>query len=609
MHEINNSETKNYIKDIVLSMPEKPGCYQYLNEKAEIIYIGKAKNLKKRVSSYFNKDQHNNKTNVLVSKIRDIKYIVVKTEEDALLLENNLIKKYKPKYNVLLKDDKTYPSICITNELFPRVIKTRKVINNGNTYFGPYSHIATLNGLMDLIKNMYPIRTCNLKITEENIRTRKFRPCLEYQMKNCNAPCAGLQKHNDYLEGINEIKEILKGNTTDINKVLLDRMRKLAEEMKFEEAQQTKQKYMLLENYRSKSEVVVSSIDNVDVFSIEDDKQIAYINYLHVTKGCINQGFTFEYKKKLNESLSDLLAMGIIEMRSRYKNYANEVIIPFPLSIELQNVTFTVPQKGEKKKLLNLSTLNVKQYKADKIKQADKLNPEQRSIRLMNDIKQALALDKLPVHIECFDNSNISGKDAVAGCIVFKKCKPSRKEYRKYIIKSVEGPDDYASMREVVQRRYSRIIKEQGILPNLIITDGGRGQMKVVREVIEELGLKIPIAGLAKDSNHRTNELLYGFPPVVIGMKTDSSIFRFMNQIQNEVHRFAITYHREKRSKRQIESTLDDIKGIGEKTKTLLLRKFKSLKRIKEASFKDLSEEIGNAKAKKIIEALGNNTF
>lgn len=598
-------KTLDYLKGIVLNLPESPGCYQYLNENGEIIYVGKAKNLKRRVYSYFSKEHQSRKTAMLVSKIRDIKYVVVNTEEDALLLENNLIKRYKPHYNVLLKDDKTYPSICITNEYFPRIFKTRKIIRNGSSYFGPYSHIPTLNSLLELIKNLYPLRTCHLPLTPENIRNGKFNVCLEYHIKNCKAPCIAKESHEDYMKYIQEAKEILKGNTAEIERELLKQMQQLASEMKFEEAQMIKQKYDLLENYRSKSEVVSQILHNIDVFSIEDDEQSAFINYLHVTNGCINQAFTFEYKKKLNESAEDLLMLGITEMRERYQSHSKEIIVPFSISYELGNLTVTVPQKGEKKKLLDLSLLNVRQYKLDRLKQAEKLNPEQKSVRLMKEIQQALNLEKLPIQIECFDNSNISGTDAVAACVVFKKCKPSKQDYRKYHIKTVAGPDDYASMKEVVRRRYSRAVEENAPLPDLIITDGGKGQMEVVREVVEdELHLHIPIAGLAKNDRHRTHELLYGFPPVVIGLKLDSPLFRLMTQIQDEVHRFAITFHRNERSKHQIASELDHIKGIGEKTKTVLLKHFKSVKRIRQASLEELTEIIGPAKAKIVLENL-----
>ncbi len=594
------SKRSEYLKGIVSNLPEKPGIYQYLNEEGTIIYVGKAKNLKRRVYSYFSKEHEPGKTRMLVSKIADIRYIVVNTEEDALLLENNLIKKYKPRYNVLLKDDKTYPSICVQNEYFPRVFKTRKIIRNGSAYFGPYSHLPSMYAVLDLIKHLYPLRTCNLNLSPENISSGKFNVCLEYHIKNCAGPCIGKQSQEEYLKNIGEIKEILKGNTNEISRLLLEQMQTLAAEMKFEEAQKVKEKYLLIENYRSKSEVVSAVLHNVDVFSIEEEEpNTAFINYLHITNGVINQAFTFEYKKRLNESKEELLTLGIIEMRERYKSTSKEIIVPFELDMELNNVVFTVPQRGDKKKLLELSILNVKQYKADRLKQAEKLNPEQRSMRLMKEIQEELHLKELPMQIECFDNSNIQGSDAVAACVVFKKAKPSKKDYRKYLIKTVVGPDDYASMKEVVRRRYQRAIDENAPLPDLIITDGGKGQMEVVREVIEEeLHLSIPIAGLAKDNRHRTSELLFGFPPQTIGIKQHSPLFRLLTQIQDEVHRFAITFHRDKRSKRQVASALDSIKGIGEKTKTALLKEFKSVKRIREASLEDISKVVGEAKAK-----------
>ena len=594
------SKRSEYLKGIVSNLPEKPGIYQYLNEEGTIIYVGKAKNLKRRVYSYFSKEHEPGKTRMLVSKIADIRYIVVNTEEDALLLENNLIKKYKPRYNVLLKDDKTYPSICVQNEYFPRVFKTRKIIRNGSAYFGPYSHLPSMYAVLDLIKHLYPLRTCNLNLSPENISSGKFNVCLEYHIKNCAGPCIGKQSQEEYLKNIGEIKEILKGNTNEISRLLLEQMQTLAAEMKFEEAQKVKEKYLLIENYRSKSEVVSAVLHNVDVFSIEEEEpNTAFINYLHITNGVINQAFTFEYKKRLNESKEELLTLGIIEMRERYKSTSKEIIVPFELDMELNNVVFTVPQRGDKKKLLELSILNVKQYKADRLKQAEKLNPEQRSMRLMKEIQEELHLKELPMQIECFDNSNIQGSDAVAACVVFKKAKPSKKDYRKYLIKTVVGPDDYASMKEVVRRRYQRAIDENASLPDLIITDGGKGQMEVVREVIEEeLHLSIPIAGLAKDNRHRTSELLFGFPPQTIGIKQHSPLFRLLTQIQDEVHRFAITFHRDKRSKRQVASALDSIKGIGEKTKTALLKEFKSVKRIREASLEDISKVVGEAKAK-----------
>ena len=576
-------KTNDYLKGIVLNLPESPGIYQYLNAEGTIIYVGKAKNLKRRVSSYFNREHEPGKTRVLVSKIADIRYIVVNTEEDALLLENNLIKKYKPRYNVLLKDDKTYPSICVQNEYFPRVFKTRRIIRNGSSYYGPYSHIPSMYAVLDLIKHLYPLRTCNLNLSPENIRAGKFNVCLEYHIKN-----------------IAEIKEILKGNTQEIERMLYQQMQELAAEMKFEEAQKIKEKYLLLENYRSKSEVVSNVLHNIDVFSIEEDtdEKSAFINYLHITNGAINQAFTFEYKKRLNETKEELLSLGIIEMRERYKSLSREIIVPFELDMELKDVIFTIPQRGDKKKLLELSILNVKQYKADRLKQAEKLNPEQRTVRLLKEIQQELHLDRLPMRIECFDNSNIQGSDPVAGCVVFIKGKPSKKDYRKYNIKTVEGPDDYASMKEVVKRRYQRAIEENAPLPDLLITDGGKGQMSAVKEVVDELNLDIPIAGLAKDGKHRTSELLYGFPPQTIGLKQNSPLFRLLTQIQDEVHRFAITFHRDKRSKRQVASALDEIKGIGEKTKNALLKEFKSVKRIKEASAEDIVKVIGEAKAK-----------
>ncbi len=600
-------KTSEYLKGIVSNLPEKPGIYQYLNAEGTIIYVGKAKNLKRRVYSYFSKEHQPGKTRVLVSKIADIRYIVVNSEEDALLLENNLIKKYKPRYNVLLKDDKTYPSICVQNEYFPRVFKTRRIIRNGSSYYGPYSHAPSMHAVLDLIKHLYPLRTCSLNLSPENIRAGKFNVCLEYHIKNCAGPCIGLQSQEEYLKNISEIKEILKGNTQEISKMLYQQMLELAAEMKFEEAQKVKEKYALIENYRSKSEVVSSVLHNIDVFSIEEDgEKSAFINYLHITNGAINQAFTFEYKKKLNETKEELLTLGIIEMRERYKSASREIIVPFDIEMELNNVTFTIPQRGDKKKLLELSLLNVKQYKADRMKQAEKLNPEQRSMRLMKEIQQELHLDRLPMQIECFDNSNIQGTDAVAACVVFKKAKPSKNDYRKYNIKTVVGADDYASMKEVVRRRYQRVLEEESPLPDLIITDGGKGQMEVVRQVMEELQLDIPIAGLAKDRKHRTSEVLFGFPPQTIGIKQHSPLFRLLEQIQDEVHRFAITFHRDKRSKRQVSSALDSIKGIGEKTKTLLLKEFKSVKRIKEASMEEVATVIGESKAKIVKEGLNN---
>ena len=597
--------TNDYLKGIVLNLPESPGIYQYLNEEGTIIYVGKAKNLKRRVSSYFNREHPNGKTRLLVSKIADIKYIVVKTEEDALLLENNLIKKYKPRYNVLLKDDKTYPSICVSNEYFPRVFKTRNIIRNGSSYYGPYSHIPSMNALLELIKKLYPLRSCRHPLTPENIRAGKFDVCLEYHIKNCKGPCIGKQCHEDYLRDIDEIKQILKGDTQIVCDLLMDEMQALASELKFEEAQAIKEKYDLIESYRSRSEVVNRIIHNVDVFSIEMDENSAYINYLHITNGCINQAFTFEYKKRLNETKEELLQLGIIEMRERYKSKSREIIVPFELEMELNGVSFIVPQRGEKKHLLELSIMNVKQYKVDRLKQADKLNPEQKKTRILKEIQEQLHLPKIPAHIECFDNSNIQGSDAVAACVVFRMGKPSKKEYRKFNIKTVEGSDDYASMREVVGRRYTRLLEEGSPLPDLIITDGGKGQMEVVREVIEdELKLNIPIAGLAKDNKHRTSELLYGFPPMIIGVKQNTPLFHLLENIQDEVHRFAITFHRDKRSKSQIASVLDNIPGIGEKRKTALLKAFKSVSRIKKASLEELAEIVGPSIAKNIQEKL-----
>lgn len=597
----------DYLRGIVLSLPESPGIYQYLNDEGIIIYVGKAKNLKRRVSSYFNREHGPGKTRVLVSKIADIRYIVVNTEEDALLLENNLIKKYKPRYNVLLKDDKTYPSICIQNEYFPRIFKTRRIIRNGSTYYGPYSHLPSMYAVLDLIKHLYPIRTCNLNLSPENIRAGKFNVCLEYHIKNCAGPCIGKQSHEEYLKNIGEIKEILKGNTRDVEQMLYQQMQDLAAEMKFEEAQKVKEKYLLIENYRSRSEVVSNVLHNIDVFSIEEDadEKAAFINYLHITNGAVNQAFTFEYKKRLEETKEELLQLGIIEMRERYKSQSREIIVPFELNMELKDVTFTIPQRGDKKKLLDLSIQNVKQYKVDRLKQQEKLNPEQRTTRLLKEIQQQLHLDRLPLRIECFDNSNIQGSDPVAGCVVFVKGKPSKKDYRKYNIKTVEGPDDYASMKEVVWRRYKRAVEENTPLPDLLVTDGGKGQMSAVKEVVDDLGLNIPIAGLAKDNRHRTNELLFGFPPQSIGLKQGTPLFNLLTRIQDEVHRYAITFHRDKRSKRQTASELDEIKGIGEKTKNTLLKEFKSVKRLREATPQEWATVVGEAKARILQEHFG----
>ena len=598
-------KTNDYLRGIVLNLPDSPGIYQYLNTEGTIIYVGKAKNLKRRVYSYFSKDHQSTKTRILVSKIADIRYIVVKTEEDALLLENNLIKKYKPRYNVLLKDDKTYPSICISNDYFPRIFKTRKIVRGAGTYFGPYSHVPTMYAVLELIKKLYPLRSCNLALTPENIRQGKFKVCLEYHIKNCKGPCVGLQSQEEYLQSIAEIKEILKGNTQAISNALLKQMMELSERMEFEEAQKLKIKYDLIENYRAKSEVVSTTLHNIDVFAIETDEGSAYINYLHIVNGSINQAFTFEYKIRMNETKEELLQLGIVEMRSRYQSESKEIIVPFELDLELAGVTFTIPQRGDKKHLLELSIMNVKQYKVDRLKQAEKLNPEQRSVRLMKEIQEQLHMDRMPVHIECFDNSNIQGSDAVAACVVFRKAKPSKKEYRKFIIKTVSGPDDYASMQEVVRRRYSRLLEEGSPLPDLILTDGGKGQMEVVRQVIEdELHLQIPIAGLAKNNRHRTSEVLFGFPPVTIGIKQGTPLFHLLENIQNEVHRFAITFHRDKRSKSQTASALDNIKGIGEKRKTALLKAFKSVPRIRAASLEDIAAVVGESAAKKVWEGL-----
>ncbi len=593
-----------YIKGIVSNLPELPGCYQYLNENNVIIYVGKAKNLKRRVSSYFNKEQQSLKTKLLVSKIADIRYIVVNSETDALLLENNLIKKHKPHYNVLLKDDKTYPSICISNDYFPKIFKTRKTIRGAGKYFGPYSNLGALNTLLQLIKELYPLRTCNLKITAEGVRDAKYNACLEYQIKNCCAPCIGRIAQKDYLKFIDEITSILKGDIRVVQEKLLTEMRSEAERLNFEEAQKIKNRYELIENFRSRSEVVSASLHNLDVFNIESDEKSAFINFLHITNGCINQAFTLEYRKKLDESDEELLSMGIVEMRERFSSNAKEIIVPFPVNIELKDIVINIPQKGDKMRLLSLSKLNVKQYKADRVKQEEKLNPEQKATRLMKEIQQELKLEKLPIIIECFDNSNIQGSDAVAACVVFKKLKPAKKEYRKYNIKSVVGADDYASMREVVRRRYSRAVEENTALPNLILADGGKGQMEAIRSIVEdELHLQIPIAGLVKDGKHRTSELIIGREGKSVGLKQQTALFRLMTQIQDEVHRFAITFHRNKRSKRQTESELDKIKGIGKKSKLALLKEFKSVKRIKAASKEELATIIGSSKAGILIKS------
>lgn len=604
-----NEEILEYIKTILAVMPEKPGCYEYFDEKGTIIYVGKAKNLKRRVSSYFNKQQDSNKTRVLVKQIRDIKYFVVDTEQDALLLENSLIKQYHPRYNVLLKDDKTYPSIVVKNEYFPRIYQTRNIIRDGSRYYGPYPSVYTAKVMLQLVKELYPLRTCKYPLTPENIRDGKYSVCLEYHIKRCKGPCEGLQSLEEYMRNIAEIKEILRGNISQVSKHLYEQMMQLSAELKFEEAQKVKEKYEAIENYRSKSVVVTPMLHNIDVFSITENEPSVYINYLHIGNGAVVQAYTFEYKKKLDESKEELLSLGIIEMRRRFDSTAKEIIVPFTLDIELEGVQFTVPQRGDKKKLLELSEMNGRQYKLDKLKQSEKLNPEQRNVKLLKEIQTYLHLEELPAQIECFDNSNIQGSDPVAACVVFKMGKPSKADYRKYNIKTVEGPDDYASMREVVRRRYTRMIDEKSSLPNLIITDGGKGQMEAVRSVVEnELHLHIPIAGLAKDDRHRTAELLFGFPPEVIGMKMDSPLFHLLTRMQDEVHRFAISFHRDKRSKGQNHSILDDIKGIGEKTKTLLLKHFKSVKRIREASAEELFSLIGEKKAVALMDGLNKET-
>ena len=595
-----NEERLARLKSIVLSMPEKPGSYQYYDENHTIIYVGKAKNLKRRVSSYFHKEVDRYKTKVLVSKIFDISYTVVNTEEDALLLENSLIKKYNPRYNVLLKDGKTYPSICVTNEYFPRIFKTRHINKKVGTFFGPYPHLGSMYAVLEVIKKLYKPRTCRFPITKEGVAEGKYKPCLEYHIHNCGAPCINRQSYEEYQENMRQAREILKGNTREVSKYLYDLMMKNAELLRFEIAEEYKKKYQLLDEFEAKSEVVSRTITDVDVFTIvnDDTNKNAFINYIHVKNGTINQSFTYEYKRKLEESDEELLITAIPEIRERFHSTSKEIIVPFEMEWKLKDATFFVPQRGDKKHLLELSEMNCKQYKFDRLKQAEKLNPEQKQTRLMKELQSKLKLPKMPYQIECFDNSNISGTDAVAGCIVYKGMKPSRKDYRKYNIKTVEGPDDYASMQEVVRRRYSRMIEEETPLPDLIITDGGKGQMEVVREVIEdELHLEIPIAGLAKDDRHRTNELLYGFPPQTIALPPESELFKVLTQIQDEVHRYAITFHRDKRSKHALHSELDDIKGIGPKAKEALLSKFKSVKKIKEASQEQLSEILGPHKA------------
>lgn len=600
MNKEENLKRLEHLKTIVASMPEKPGTYQYYDESHTIIYIGKAKNLKRRVASYFHKEVDRFKTKILVSKIFDISYSVVNTEEDALLIENQLIKQYQPRYNVLLKDGKTYPSICVTNEYFPRIFNTRTINKKYGTFFGPYSHISSMYAILAIIKKTYKPRTCRFPITKEGILKGKYKPCLEYHIGNCGAPCINKQTYEDYQENIRQAKEILKGNTRDVQRILRQQMEQYAEELRFEEAEICKQKFIALENFAAKSEIVSYTITDVDVFSIDNDEtnKNAFINYIHVTNGAINQSFTYEYKRKLDESDAELLNEAIPEIRERFKSKAKEIIVPFELDFKIKGADFFIPQRGDKRHLLELSQMNAKQYKFDRLKQTEKLNPEQKQTRLMTELRDKLKLPKLPYTIECFDNSNISGTDAVAGCIVYKKMKPSKKDYRKYNIKTVEGPDDYASMQEVVRRRYSRMQEEGTPLPDLIITDGGKGQMEVVRAVIEdELHLQIPIAGLAKNNKHRTNELLYGFPPQTIGLKTDSELFKALTQIQDEVHRYAISFHRNKRSKHQLHSELDDIKGIGTKTKETLLKEFKTIQKIKTTDIQELTNIIGKSKA------------
>ena len=593
-----NEKRLQYLKSIVARLPEKPGSYQYYDEEGTIIYVGKAKNLKARVSSYFHTEVDRFKTKVLVSKIRDISYTVVNSEEDALLLENELIKKYNPRYNVLLKDGKTYPSICVTNEPYPRIFKTRNINKKFGTFYGPYSHISSMYAVLELINKLYHPRTCRLPLTKESVAAGKHQVCLEYHIKNCGGPCIGKQSYDDYQKNIAQAREILKGNTRQILRDMRDEMMQLAEHLRFEEAEEMKRKYLLIDSFVSKSEIVSHTIDNIDVFSITNDERVAYINYIHVANGAINQSFTFEYKKRLNESEEELLQLGIVEMRARFKSTSREIVVPFDPQMAMEGVTFTIPQRGDKKTLLDLSLMNGKQYKFDRLKQAEKLNPEQKQVRLMKELQEKLGMKKMPYQIECFDNSNISGSDPVAACVVFKSMKPSKKDYKHYNIKTVVGPDDYASMKEVVRRRYTRLVEEEQPLPDLIVADGGRGQMEVIREVVEdELHLDIAIAGLAKDDRHRTNELLYGFPPRVIGLKTDSELFHVLTRLQDEVHRFAITFHRDKRSKHALHSELDEIKGIGPKTRDLLLQKMKSVKRIKVSDIQELAAIIGPAKA------------
>lgn len=588
------------LKLIVQNLPEKPGCYQYLDEQGTVIYVGKAKNLKRRVSSYFIKENQTDKTRMLVSKISDLKYIVVETEWDAFLLENNLIKRYKPRYNILLKDDKTYPSICITREDYPRVFKTRKIIRNGSEYYGPFSHSGTLNGLLQIVSQAYKVRTCRLPLTEESIKAGKFKECLEYHIKNCPAPCIGHISRSEYNAQITEIREILKGRSQELTRSMIQEMKHLASEMRFEEAQAVKVKYDTIMEFREKSRVVDTGLDNVDVYSIDNDEDVVFVNYLHVAGGCINQAFTFEYKRKMDESLDEMLMLAIVEMRNRYHSTAREIIVPFLPEAEITGVTWTVPQKGEKKKLLELSALNVKQYRADRLKRSDKLNPEQKHVRLMKELGTLLGMEKTPLRIECFDNSHISGTDAVGACVVYENGKPSRKDYRLYNIKSGAGGDDYGSMYEVMMRRWMRAVEEGSAMPDLVIVDGGKGQMSIAKEVIDNLNISINIAGLVKNAHHKTSGLLYGFPQMEVGVKPDSELFRLLEQMQDEVHRVAISFHKKKRSKRQTHSELTDIKGIGENTATALIKKFKSVKRISEANLEELSNEIGKAKAETV---------
>lgn len=588
------------LKLIVQNLPEKPGCYQYLDEQGTVIYVGKAKNLKRRVTSYFIKENQTDKTRMLVSKISDLKYIVVETEWDAFLLENNLIKRYKPRYNILLKDDKTYPSICITREEYPRVFKTRKIIRNGSEYYGPFSHTGTLNGLLQIVSQAYKVRTCRLPLSEESIKAGKFKECLEYHIKNCPAPCMGQISRSEYNAQIAEIREILKGRSQELTKSMMQEMKHLASEMRFEEAQVVKERFDTIMEFREKSRVVDTGLDNVDVYSIDNDEDVVFVNYLHVAGGCINQAFTFEYKRKMDESLDEMLMLAIVEMRSRYHSTAREIIVPFLPEAEITGVTWTVPQKGEKKKLLELSALNVKQYRADRLKRSDKLNPEQKHVRLMKELGTLLGMEKTPLRIECFDNSHISGTDAVAACVVYENGKPSRKDYRLYNIKSGAGGDDYGSMYEVMMRRWMRAVEEGSAMPDLVIVDGGKGQMTIAKEVIDNLNISINIAGLVKNAHHKTSGLLYGFPQMEVGVKPDSELFRLLEQMQDEVHRVAISFHKKKRSKRQTHSELTDIKGIGENTATALIKKFKSVKRISEANLEELSNEIGKAKAETV---------